>query len=106
MAHLVEDMPELANERTFDCVAARGKEDSVLWSMLDAWRSADMPPSAALSKLQQTATDPRTTRRFMDGAEVERLELERVDAQRAASLQATVAAGDEGDAPPPPPQAP
>jgi hypothetical protein len=64
LSHFINDMPELANQAAFDCVAARGKEDIALWSTLDAWRAAGMPPSPALSILQKNARDERTKSRL------------------------------------------
>jgi hypothetical protein len=64
LSHFIHDMPELANERAFDCIASRGKEDAMLWAVLDAWRATGMPPTPAIAKIQQTATDERTRSRF------------------------------------------
>jgi hypothetical protein len=58
---LVTQMPELGGDKAFDCVFAdRKHEDVVLWSGLDAWRASDLPKSAALTSLEQNATDERT----------------------------------------------
>jgi hypothetical protein len=64
LSRIVHDMPELANERAFDCIASRGKEDTVLWSVLDAWRATGLPETPALAAVRRTASDERTKMRF------------------------------------------
>lgn len=58
-------MPELGNGRAFDCIAARGKEDAVLWSALDAWRLGTSPMTPELQALASASKDERTLRRLI-----------------------------------------
>jgi hypothetical protein len=65
LSRVIGQMPELGNERGFDCIFERGTEDMVLWTTLDAWRASAMPKSPALIKLEQRARDERTQRRLV-----------------------------------------
>jgi hypothetical protein len=58
-------MPELGNGRAFDCIAARGKEDAVLWAALDAWRLGTSPLTPELQALASASKDERTLRRLI-----------------------------------------
>jgi hypothetical protein len=58
-------MPELGNGSAFGCVAARGKEDAVLWSALDAWRLGTSPMTPELQALASASKDERTLRRLI-----------------------------------------
>jgi hypothetical protein len=64
VTHVVQRLPELGNVRGFDCIFARGKEDLVTWSALEAWRVGALPKTAALTRLEQSASSPRTLRRL------------------------------------------
>lgn len=56
---------ELGSSKMFDCaLRGRTKEDEPLWSMIDAWRVSGQPMPAAIAKIQENATDERTTRRL------------------------------------------
>jgi hypothetical protein len=67
LARMIQIMPELADEKGLDCIFTNhNKEEIVLWSMLDAWNKTEIPKSAALSQIEQTATDERTRARFLD----------------------------------------
>lgn len=69
MARLIGDVPELAGEAGFDCVFSdRAREDVVLWTMLDAWRNAQLPKTPAMARLEQTTTDERIRARFAEQA--------------------------------------
>jgi hypothetical protein len=65
ISRVMGQMPELGNDRGFDCIFERGAEDMVLWSTLDAWRANAMPKSAAFAKLEQSARDERTRSRLV-----------------------------------------
>jgi hypothetical protein len=69
LSNVMGHMPELGNERGFECIAARGTEDAVLWRSLDAWRAGALPKTPAIARLEQTATDERTRRRLVKFAD-------------------------------------
>jgi hypothetical protein len=69
LSNVIGRMPELGNERGFECIAARGTEDAVLWRSLDAWRVGDLPKTPAMVRLEQTATDERTRLRMVKFAD-------------------------------------
>lgn len=65
LSRILIRLPAAARARGLDCVlAARGQEDVVLWTALDAWRVADLPPTHTWQSWMDRATDPRTLRRF------------------------------------------
>jgi hypothetical protein len=60
-------LPVAVTERGLECTLQAHKgEDVVLWSLLDAWRVSGLPKSAALTRIEAGARDPRTIRRFAD----------------------------------------
>jgi hypothetical protein len=64
-AKLVTLGPEVASPRALNCaLTRRDTEDIVLWSLLDAWNAGGRPPLPALSSIERSATDERTTRRL------------------------------------------
>jgi hypothetical protein len=66
LAKLAQQVPALTKAAALDCVFRRSsKEDVVLWSALDAWRASGMLPTPEIKKLQASATDERTRRRFL-----------------------------------------
>jgi hypothetical protein len=79
ISRVMGQMPELGNERGFDCIFERGTEDMVLWSTLDAWRANALPKSASFAKLEQSARDERTRRRLVKLGDADAEEAEVVD---------------------------
>ena len=69
MAHMALGLPDVATESGFDCFFSKAKEGVPLWTMLDAWRRSGLPKTPAIARLQATATDSRTTRRFLSDEE-------------------------------------
>jgi hypothetical protein len=67
LSYLATHLPEMVDNRGLDCffTRANGKEDASLWHMLDAWRGTGLPKTAALARVQASASDQRTIRRFM-----------------------------------------
>jgi hypothetical protein len=59
-------MPDVANARGLECILARGREDFVLWTALDAWSASAqrLGESAVLARVEQSARDERTTQRL------------------------------------------
>jgi hypothetical protein len=70
MAYLALELPDIASTKGFDCLFSRRgtREDTVLWSMLDAWRHSGQEKTAAIAAIEQTASDPRTQRRLLPRA--------------------------------------
>jgi len=64
LAQMALGYPDMASEQAFECFFARAKEDVPLWSMLDAWRRSGLGKTPAIARLEASATDSRTTRRF------------------------------------------
>lgn len=69
MAHMALALPDIATESGFECFFSKSKEGVPLWTMLDAWRRSGLPKTPAIARLQATATDSRTTRRFLSDEE-------------------------------------
>jgi hypothetical protein len=65
MSRVVKQLPELGNERTFDCIVERNEEDDVLWEALDAWRISGLPKTAGMERLEQATSDERTRHRLV-----------------------------------------
>ena len=66
MSRVLMRMPELADSKGFDCLFSQhGSEDVVLWTGLDAWSRSGLPKGDALAKIQQSAKDERTLKRFL-----------------------------------------
>jgi hypothetical protein len=80
-AHMALALPDIATDSGFECYFSRAKEGVPLWTMLDAWRRSGLPKTPAIARLQTTATDPRTTRRFLGDEEAM--------AQRVANIRST-----------------
>jgi hypothetical protein len=72
-------LPDVATREGFDCYFSRAKEDVPFWFMLDAWRESGLEKMPALVKLQATAKDPRTTRRFLSDEEAAATRMVRTD---------------------------
>jgi hypothetical protein len=71
LAYLGAELPDVTTARGFDCAfAARGqREDAPLWYMLDAWRRSGQEKSPTLARIERSATDERTQRRFLSPAD-------------------------------------
>lgn len=77
VSQLIARLPELANEKSFECVfKLHAEEDAVLWQALDAFNVTGMPKPQALLELAQTSTDPRTHKRLLDRAQREQAAAE------------------------------
>jgi hypothetical protein len=70
MASLAVVLPDAATPQGFDCFFSHATEDLPLWSMLDAWRGSGLEKTPALARLQASATDERTTSRFMSRSDL------------------------------------
>ena len=94
MSRVLMKMPELADSKGFDCLfSEHTSEDVVLWSALDAWRRSGLPKNDALVKIQQSATDERTLRRFLSPQEqLERRRAAAAEARESASIAQTESA--------------
>jgi hypothetical protein len=67
MGYLWANLPEATTPTGIDCAIGQDeREGAPLWSVLDAWRKSGFPESTALMRLRETATDSRTTRRFLN----------------------------------------
>jgi hypothetical protein len=79
-SHLIANIPELANPKTFDCLfSLHPEENTVLWYGIDAWRTTELPKPEPLAAIERSAQDPRTRRRFLspeqEAAQARQLEL-------------------------------
>jgi hypothetical protein len=64
-ARLVRSLPELASERSFECLLRHdGPETSVTWAALDAWKSSDVGEIPAIQRLRETSQHAGTLRRL------------------------------------------
>lgn len=60
-ARMVSHTPDLATTRGFDCLFKPGRsEDVALWSALDAYRHAKLPPGESLEALSRSANHEHT----------------------------------------------
>jgi hypothetical protein len=66
LSRAVTHMPDVANARGLECILARGREDFVLWSALDAWSASAerFGDSSVLARVEESARDERTLRRL------------------------------------------
>jgi hypothetical protein len=76
LMRVIQDMPELANPGTFDCIFENGREDIVLWTALDSWKAAGRPDTPRLQSLRSHARDPRTLSRLRPPREEDEAERE------------------------------
>jgi hypothetical protein len=83
VAHMALALPDIATESGFECFFSKAKEDVPLWTMLDAWRHSGLPKTPAIARLQTSATDSRTARRFLSDEEAM--------AQRISNMRSTEA---------------
>jgi hypothetical protein len=57
--------PAIATAGSLECaLSRRAREDIVMWTLLDAWRTAGAPPIPSTAALRRSATDERT-RQFL-----------------------------------------
>jgi hypothetical protein len=72
LGKLGQSMPEITSSSAFDCFLEQYEdEDPVMWAVLDAWQSSGLPRSEAIARLEATATDERTQRRFLPREELQ-----------------------------------
>jgi hypothetical protein len=83
VAHIALALPDVASDSGFECFFSKAKEGVPLWTMLDAWRRSGLPKTPAIARLQASATDSRTTRRFLSDEEAL--------AQRMSNMRSTEA---------------
>jgi hypothetical protein len=71
LSHMISLVPELASARGFECLFSLhtepGREDTVTWFGLDAWKTSKLPKTSAIAALELYASDPRTLQRFKSG---------------------------------------
>jgi hypothetical protein len=74
LAILAFEMPDLTTRQGFQCFfsRAKGKEDTVLWYMLDAFNNSTDERPEFITSLEKTAKDPRTLERLKPREERER----------------------------------
>jgi hypothetical protein len=90
MSRVIGKMPELANAHSFECLFTQHpQEDIVLWSALDAWRAAGRPKSAAIARIEQTASDSRTRQRLKSPEEQRELTAAEETAAETSEISAT-----------------
>lgn len=69
VAHMATILPDIATTQGMDCFFSKAKEGAPFWAMLDAWRRSGLEKTRVLDRIQASATDPRTTRRFLSKEE-------------------------------------
>jgi hypothetical protein len=66
LSRLLEKMPEFANAEGIDCVLRNHPEEGiVLWEALSAWQISELPKSELIARIEASAQDERTQRRFL-----------------------------------------
>ena len=79
VANMALALPDIATREAFDCYFSRAKEDVPSWVMLDAWRRTGLEKTPTIAKFQASATDSRTTRRFLSDEEAASQRIGKLD---------------------------
>ena len=69
VAHMAMILPDITTGKGIDCFFSKAKEGVPFWTMLDAWRRSGLASSPVLDAIRVSATDSRTTRRFLSQEE-------------------------------------
>jgi hypothetical protein len=69
VAQMAMILPDITTSQGVDCFFSKAKEGVPFWTMLDAWRRSGLDSSPVLDAIRASATDPRTTRRFLSREE-------------------------------------
>lgn len=62
-------LPDVTTAQGIQCFFSKAKEGVPFWTMLDAWRRSGLEKTPLLEQIRASATDPRTTRRFLSNEE-------------------------------------